>query len=174
MEYQGPQEPVPHNSYKELKDYFIQKQLFLDEDCVAAIELILEYYGDSFPFDDGIELHQRDCSTAYDNVESLLPLVASLFRQKIGISDNSAPEKTIAQIGTIRLINSMSFFDADIPPKGALRVNPNNQIEKSLKIYRDNQEELKKYLEYFSDHLRKQDSFQEHYRKAERYLKILS
>lgn len=46
-------EPVPHEEYKKFKKFFYDNQLFLDSDCILAIDLVLEIMEDSFPFIDG-------------------------------------------------------------------------------------------------------------------------
>ena len=60
----GPCAAVPHISYKEIKSYYEKKKksaFLLDEECTLAIELLLAYYEDSFPFEDGEgNLHSRN------------------------------------------------------------------------------------------------------------------
>lgn len=46
-------EPVPLDAYKGVKRAYYDHRLFLDCDCMAAIELSLEFMSDSFPVDDG-------------------------------------------------------------------------------------------------------------------------
>src|SRR5262245_35439541 len=44
---------VPHGSYRELRELYQKHQIFLDEDCVAAMDLVFSCYTASFPVHDG-------------------------------------------------------------------------------------------------------------------------
>lgn len=174
VDYHGPDKAVPSKNYHELKDYYEKSQLFLDEECVLSMDLVMSYYSDSFPFDDGSgELHDRDSATAYDNIETLLPVLAGLFRRKIGVVDGGESHKLLLLIGALRLVNSMSFYGSNIPPKGILRVKPSGPVGKMIQVARDNELELLEYLSYFNGQLKLQGGFQERYRESEVYLRLL-
>ena len=59
--------PVPSKAYHELKNIYNKHQLFLDDQSLMAIDLILDSYSDSFPFDnrDGDPPTSRDIAKAY-------------------------------------------------------------------------------------------------------------
>jgi hypothetical protein len=170
----GPCAAVPHASYKEIKSYYEKNQLFLDEECTLAIELLLAYYEDSFPFEDGEgKLHSRDTATAYSNVEDLRPILAALFRAKIGVLDSGESRKILLGIGALRLVNSLSIYNAKIPPKGNLGIKSNSSVELLMKVARGNESELIEYLDYFCSVLSAEGSFQDYYRKGSSYVRLL-
>ena len=56
-------ERVPYASYKELKNLMFKHQLFLDDESIMALDLILDTYFRSFPFDPGDGTsHQNETS----------------------------------------------------------------------------------------------------------------
>jgi len=174
VEYHGPADAVPTGVYYELKEYYEKNQLFLDEECSLAVELLLEYYSDSFPFDDGSgQLHERDATTAYNNIEELRPILAALFRAKIGVLDNGDARKILLGVGAIRLINSLSIYNKNIPPKAPLKIDKTGSVELLMKSARNHEVELVEYLEYFCSVLSEDGSFQDYYRKGLSYRRLL-
>ncbi|MCO2622877.1 hypothetical protein [Pseudomonas aeruginosa] len=174
VEYHGPADAVPSGAYRELKEYYEQNQLFLDEECTLAVELVLEYYSDSFPFDDGTgQLHERDTTTAYNNVEELRPILAALFRSKIGVLDNGDARKTLLGVGALRLTNSLRIYNKNIPPKAPLKIDNTGSVELLMKTARNHETELVEYLGYFCSALSEEGSFQDYYRKALSYERLL-
>lgn len=174
VEYYGPSDPVPSSAYRELKEYYENNQLFLDEECSLAVGLLLEYYTDSFPFDDGTgQLHERDATAAYDNTEELRPILAALFRTKIGVLENGDARKILLGVGALRLVNSLSIYNKNIPPTGNLRVTKSCPVERLMKIARNYEAELIEYLQYFCIALSEEGSFQEYHRKGTSYLRLL-
>ena len=90
---------VPFESFKDLRATFFRHQLFFDSGCLAAIELILKFYSDSFPFDDGTgrtPIPKQKAKESYSAVQFLQPRLAELFQNRIGVSASRRAEHEIA------------------------------------------------------------------------------
>jgi len=166
--------PVPSEEYNRLKKSFYDHQLFLDRDCILAIDLVLEAMSDSFPFDDGSgQLHYRDCREPYDRLEFLRDRVAGLFREKIGVGASHTAKTELALLGTIRLLNCYSFPEIDLPAKGALKLTHTDNASSAIIKAEDHRGELIAKLKELKNHLEKNGFFHEASERAKRYLDIL-
>ncbi len=95
--------PLPIDSYKDLRMVFYKHQLFLDESCLDAMDLVFECYGEAIP-----DLGEQSTGTedvAYRIISYLQPRLATLFRQKIGASNDVQALREIIFLQSIRLLN---------------------------------------------------------------------
>lgn len=168
-------EPVPLEAYKEVKRAYYDHRLFLDGDCMAAIELVLEFMGDSFPVDDGSgQLHPRDCRAPYDAIEFLQDRLPELFQEKIGLSVPGRAKNDIALLGAIRLLNRYHFARIGLPVKGVLKLAYDDSPADAVRKAEENITELiKKMMEFQQYLLRDPSCFHEAETKICRYLRML-
>ncbi|MBN1274237.1 MAG: hypothetical protein JXB26_18395 [Candidatus Aminicenantes bacterium] len=168
--------PVPYETYKDLMATYYEHQLFLDAQCLAAMELIFDYYTDSFPYDDGLgePPKSRDIEAAYAAVEYLQPRLAELFQSRIGVMNGKHAERDIALLGAIRLLNLYHFTDVDLPPKDALMLTHNDRPSDAVAKAEDNISELVGKLHRFQIYLRRKGGFfNKAALKTSRYLSML-
>lgn len=168
--------PVPYEAYKDLRATFYKHQLFFDSACLAAVDLVLDCYSDSFPFDNGSgQLHPRDVDAAYEAVQFLQPRLAELFQNRIGVSKSRRAEREIALFGAIRILNRHHFTEIDLPPKGSLKLGNRAQPAEAVVKAESYCEELVAKLRQFEAHLKRDGGwFHEAAMKTTRYLEILS
>ena len=169
--------PVPYETYKELRKTYIQHQLFLDPSCLAAMELVLDCYSDSFPFDDGSGAppQPRDVAAAYEAIEYLQPRLAELFQSRIGVTVSGRGEREIALLGSIRLLNRYHFTEIDLPAKGPLKLTHRDRTAEAVAKAEDNFDELVSKLKQFQAFLRRDGGFfHEAATKTTRYLAMLT
>lgn len=167
---------VPDDAYKDLRTSYFRHQLFLDNSCLAAMELVFDCYGDSFPTVDGSgeQLQPGDADSAYEAVEYLQPRLAELFQNRIGVTTNHWAEREIALFGAIRLLNRYHFTEIELPPGGSLKLTHRDRSADAVAKAEDNYEELLSTLRRFQDHLRRDGGiFHEAAMKASRYLTML-
>lgn len=154
--YAGIIDKVPSDQYEKLLDTYYEYQLFLDNDCLAAIDLVLNALRDSFPWDDGSgTLHARDCEAAYNRLEFLQPRVAELFQAKLGVNVTGRAKEEIAFLGSILLLNHYHFPDIGLPVKGNLKLDNQDFPADAVAKAKSNKPELVDKLQAFSDYLRK-------------------
>jgi hypothetical protein len=154
-QYDGLTGPVPYDSYRSLYATFFKHQLFFDRSCLAAIDLILECYRDSLPYDDGSgQLHSRDVSAAYDYVQYLQPRLAELFQNRIGVSTLNRAEREIALLGGIRILNKHRFKKIGLPPCGPLKLDSREEPADAVVKAEANCDELVAKLRQFEEYLR--------------------
>lgn len=173
---EGIMHPVPHDSYKELQDLYLQHQIFLDGACVAALELVLQCFQNSFPFEDvSGELRLRDMNGAFDEIEYLQPRIAELFRQKIGVTNSGRAALEIALLGGLKLVNNYHFPDIELPAKGSLKITHSDGPGDVVAKGEANLAELLLQLKNLQTYLRgRAGLFHEAEAQASRYLTILS
>lgn len=176
IEEEGLTGPVPYEAYKDLRATFHKHQLFFDSGCLAAIELILSCYSDSFSFDDGSgQIHARDVRAAYDAVQFLQPRLAELFQNRIGVSPSLRAEREIALLGSIRILNNHHFKKIGLPPNGTLKLDQRDQPSDAVVRAEAHCEELVAKLREFEEYLKSNGGcFYEAALKTTRYLEILS
>lgn len=140
------------------------------------MELVFDYYSDSFPYDDGSGAppKTKDVNASYEGVQYLQPRLAELFQSRIGISTGGRAEMDIALLGAIRLINLYHFMDVEIPPKGPLSLTYRDRPPDAVTKAEDNVQELVEKLIRFQKYLRREGSyFHEAALKTARYLAML-
>lgn len=147
--------PVPFEGYKELEILLSQHQLFLDEECIIAMSLIMNAYQRSFPYDDrtGAPPHQGDSRPHLSYIEYLQPRIASIFRSKIGIESDRQHLYDVAILSAIELVNNYHFSDIQMPPKGVLSTMGIENASEKVLIGMKNIRELKALLQKFDSHL---------------------
>ncbi|MDO8140262.1 MAG: hypothetical protein Q6358_02080 [Candidatus Brocadiales bacterium] len=168
--------PVPHDAYKDLRATFYKHQLFFDNECLAAIDLVLDCYSDSFSYVDGSgETDQRDINAAYESVQYLQPRLAELFQNRIGVSASHRAEREIALFGAIRVLNQYHFAEIELPPKSPLKLTYRNEPAEAVMKAESHFDELVAKLRQFETYLKRDDgSFHEAAVKTTRYLEMLS
>jgi hypothetical protein len=146
-EDEGLKGPVPYEKYKELKKLFIQNQLFFDNSCLMAIDLMIDIYDSSFPVIDGAgDIHHRNVRYAYRIVEFIQPK-----------------------------LNSYHFDDISLPPAGNLKIKNDQEPLEAIKIANSNIEELILKLTELQNYLKYEEFYFDRVMdKAEQYLKIIS
>lgn len=167
---------VPIKAYQELRGLFYEHQLFLDNDCLMAMDLVMDSYSSSFPFDDGSGGPPiiSDVSSSYRYVEYLQPRIASIFRQKIGVMTDLNAVREVALLGAMKLINSYHFMDVELPPKGNLQIKRQNAPANVVVNAEEHINELLKKLYEFDNYLRKDGCFfHEAQLKLKHYISIL-
>jgi len=153
---------VPAPGLRDLRLTIGKHLLFLDQECVSAMELVVQCFRDSIPRKDpaGTPIGTPDLNLAMDEVEYLLPRVAELFQEKIGVASGTNAHQEICLLGGMKLINSYHFMDIEVPPKGALRVKKGMLSADIVNVGRENRAELVSKLEQLADHTRKIGLFQ--------------
>lgn len=147
---------VPNDQYNKLIDTYYEYQLFLDTDCLAATELVLNALQSSLPWDDGSgNLQASDCEAAYNRLEYLQPRVAGLFQEKLGIDVSRRAKEEIALLGAILLLNRYHFPDIGLPVKGNLKLDSQDFPADAVEKAKTNKPELTTKLEAFGEYLRK-------------------
>ena len=169
------QVPVPTGEYDKLKKAYYDHQLFLDQDCIFALDLVLEAMSDSFPVQDGDgTLHHRDCEEPYERLAFLQERVALLFQEKIGLRVSQEIKTELALLGAIRLLNRYHFKDIDLPVKGQLKLTASDKAFDAVIKAGNNKVELISKLTEFRNHLKKEGFFHDAWEKATRCLNLLS
>lgn len=168
--------PVPSDSYHELIRLYHKHQLFLDAECVMAMELLFGCYRESFPYDDGSggPLHYRDVREAFDNVKYVQPRLTSLFQQKLGIATNAQPMTQLALLGAIRILNRYHFSDICLPVSGDLKLPASSRAAEAVVRADRHRQVLIEKLQQFQKYLNT-ESFYFHEAEASigRYLAVL-
>jgi hypothetical protein len=167
--------PVPHDAVRDFRATIHKHQLFFDSSCLAAIDLILDCYTDSFPYVDGSgQLQARDVGAAYEAVQFLQPRLAELFQDRIGVSTSRRAEREIALLGAIRLLNKHHFKEIGLPPQGSLELHSRDQPAEAVAKAESHLDELVAKLVEFKAHLERDGGyFHEAKLKATQYLEML-
>jgi hypothetical protein len=154
-------QPVPTPLLRELRNLYYKHQLFLDSECIMAMELLFDVYRDSFPYDDGSgnEPRARDVRGPYDNAEYLQPRIASLFQGKIGMSLDRKPAQQIALLESIRLLNRYHFSGIQLPVGGPLRLGDAERAAEAVMKAERHIDLLLPHLRRFHSHLLTETGF---------------
>jgi hypothetical protein len=154
-------QPVPSALFRDLRNLYYKHQLFLDSECIMALELLFDVYRDSFPFDDGSGSgpHVRDVRGPYDNAEYLQPLIASLFQGKIGVSSDRRPARQIALLEAIRVLNRYHFRGLQLPVGGLLKLDDAEGGAEAVMRAERHFDLLLPHLRSFYSHLQSQTGF---------------
>ena len=167
-------EPVPFGEYDKLKKIYSEHQLFLDQDCIFAFNLVLEAMSDSLPVQDGEgNLQHRDSQEPYGRLAFLQDRLAVLFQEKIGIRTSPEAKEDLALLGSIRLVNRYHVADIDMPVKGALKIKKNDNASDVIIKARGNREALIAKLKEFKKYLEKEGFFYEALERATQCLNLL-
>jgi len=160
-----PQTKKPH--YEEFCKVVDSHRLFLDEDCLTAIDLIQDWI---FIYDGGdepIELHNP--FNAYYFLWYLNKQLSGIFRSKIGVEDKLSYLENVALIGAIFLFNRYHINKLS----ENLKITSGTQIESVAIAAREHKEFLVKSLQEFIMQSGNTKSIQKELRYATRYLNIL-
>ena len=114
--------PVPHRRHSELEKLIDEHQLFLDEECLMSLQLVMDIFRSSLPYDDrsGAEPHQSDSLPKISTIEYIQPRLASVFKSKIGTESNKIHSRELATLCGMMLINGFHFPEICIPATGNL------------------------------------------------------
>lgn len=148
-------EPVPSEGYRDLRRLINEHQLFLDDECSMVMELVMDTYRSSFPYDDrsGAPPHQNDSSPKISFIEYLQPRIASIFKSKIGVESNGDHIKEVAILTAMKLINGYHFLDIGIPPKGNLSTRKIENAADMVAAGKNNYQDLLSLLAEFENYL---------------------
>lgn len=153
-------EPAPYNLVESLKALHFKHQLFLDAESVMALDLLIETYQDSYPFDDGSgELTPSDVQSAFDRSKYLQPRIAGLFQKQIGVISDDRAIRQIALLGAIKIVNQYHFEAIGLPVKGPLKINKQERPNESVMKAEYNFTELIVLLRQFRSYLEKENPF---------------
>jgi len=154
-------QPVPSDLFRELRNLYYKHQLFLDAECIMAMELLFDVYRDSFPFDDGSGNgpYARDVRGPYDNAEYLQPRIAALFQGKIGVSSDRRPARQIALLEAIRLLNRYHFSGIQLPVGGPLKLGDGERAAEAVMKAERHFDLLHPRLRRFYSHLQTETGF---------------
>ncbi|NNN99486.1 hypothetical protein FKQ62_08390 [Vibrio sp. B1-2] len=146
--------------YNELQSLIAKHQIFLDDEALFVIDLLLSAYAKSFSYNDGMsEEYEGDISGAYREVSFLTPNLQSLLRQKIGVSDENQSLVECSLFCSMKILNGYNFPKIGLPVEGVLNINSFNQQPVDwVRMAKDNIPELTKKLEELSEYL-SQDGF---------------
>lgn len=165
---------VPLDSFRELQAEYYAHQLFLDSSCRAAMALVFDCFTDTFPVE-GEDVDDNVCEKTYKAIEYLQPRIGELFQNRIGVVKSSEAEREIALYGAICLINRYSFADADIPPKGTLKLTRRDQPADAVIKAKANMPELVLALKGLINYINREGgSFNDASLKATSFLSMLS
>ncbi|WP_333003554.1 hypothetical protein [Vibrio coralliilyticus] len=151
----GLEKPVSGQLYDELKALIAKHQIFLDDESLFIVDLLLSAYSKSFPYSDGIsEEYEGDVIGAYRDVSFLTPHLQSHFRSKIGVSTDQNGLIDCSYFYVIKVINDYNLPDIGLPVKGLFEINMYNSLPADwVRIARENNtalcsklDELDKYL----------------------------
>ncbi|MFG0398143.1 hypothetical protein [Pseudomonas sp. zjy_11] len=119
---EGLYDAVPRAEYQELVSLFYEHQLFLDDECLVLMTVLMEAYTDSYPYYDGEKTHYKDNSQILEFVGYVVPRMASIFRGKIGVGGNAAHLQEVVVLAAMILVNGINLrvLGLDFPPKGGL------------------------------------------------------
>lgn len=117
--------PLPDDACKDLRMVFYKHQLFLDESCLDAMDLVFECYGEAIP--DVCEQSTGTEGVAYRTISYLQPRLTTLFQQKIGASRDDQAFREIILLRSIRLLNQYGLVSRRetpiVPEESHLRVD---------------------------------------------------
>lgn len=152
---EGLYEPVPSNGRREFESLFYQHQLFLDEECLMALSLVMGTYSRSLPYDDGSGAppHQNESSQHVSYIEYLQPRIASIFRRKIGMASDPQHLIDVAVLSAIELVNNYHFPEVEIPPKETLSTKKIKNAADKVALGLNNICELTALLRSFDNYL---------------------
>lgn len=168
---------VPREQYHELVSLFHEHQLFLDDECLVFMTTLMDAYTDSYPYFDGMETHYNDNSEVFGFVEYILPRMASMFRNKIGVGDNSAHIRQIIVLSAMILVNgiNLQILGLDFPPAGVLHIKNKHRAADIVKNGMENLAELEQKLARLDDYLNGEDiGFVEMQLKVRRCLGVMN
>lgn len=151
-------EPIPNAAYRNVKDVYNLNRLFLDDDCIASVEIVLDVMSSSFPISDGHELHHRDCKFPYDALIFMQDRIPDVFQEKIGLKVNGRAKIEIALFGAVRLLNNYHFTDIGLPPKNDLKIGIQDSPEDIVKRGEGNMKILLENLNQFELYISKNPS----------------
>lgn len=156
---EGLHSAVPSNEYKELVSLFHEHQLFLDDECLVLMTMLMDAYTDSYPYYDGLNTHHNDNSEVFEFAEYLIPRMASIFRSKIGVGENPIHLRQVIVLSAMNLVNGINLriLGLEFPPKGALHVRNKHRAADIVKSGMDNMAELEKKLAELDEYLNNAD-----------------
>lgn len=170
--------PVPYEAFKDLRSIFYEHQLFFDNACLAAINLTLDCYQDSFSFNDGSGRSiTRDIRRPYDAIQFLQPRLSELFQSRIGVSTSRRAEREIALLGAIRIINKYKdhFEEIGLSSDSPLKLDRQDEPGEAVAKAEKNSELLLSSLKEFEVYARKDETYlYEIALKISRYLEMLT
>lgn len=166
-------EPVPSGEYAKVKKIFYDKQLFLDRDCIFAMNLVLQAMSDSFPFYDGEKEHYRDVGEPYERLEYLQDRLAGIFQEKIGLGTADVAKTEIALLCAIRLLNMYGHGEIKLIKGSILELKHSDSAAEAVFKAKNNKEELIKRLKELENYFNKQGCLHEYGALTKKCLKIL-
>ncbi len=113
--------PVPKNGKKQFEKLLNTHQLFLDDECNIPLSMVCNAYSRSLPFinssDPESEEIQPDSYDVARYVDYLQPRIASIFRSKIGITENDNCLLEVVILQAMELFNKLHIAKDYIPSK---------------------------------------------------------
>lgn len=152
---EGLHSSVPSVEYRELISLFYEHQLFLDDECLVIMTMMMDAYTDSYPYYDGLSTHYNDNSEIFQFIEYIIPRMASVFRSKIGMGDNSVHLRQVIVLSAMILINGISFraIGLEFPPVGVLYVKNKHRASDIVRVGIENLAELERKVTELDEYL---------------------
>jgi len=132
-------------------------------------------WGTAFPSDDdNVGEYRRDADSALEQITYLLPLLADVFRGRLGLEPSGDAERRLGLLGAIQLLNHYHFQDIGLPPKGDLELDADRAADAVVKAEKHVGSLLAK-LKEFRTYLREHNLgvFHAAATDIERYIEIL-
>ncbi len=172
---EGLAKPVSGELYRELKQLVANHQIFLDDEILMAIDLLLSAYSSSFPYDDGSgRLVEQDVSESERLSSYIVTRLHLIFKNKIGVTNESEALRELALLGSIRSLNNRSFSNIELSAKGGLKISKwSHSPADWVKQARDNIVELTKKLKEFEEHLETEGFSNDEHRRISKYIATL-
>jgi hypothetical protein len=165
---------VPSDAYRSIEGTYYDGLLFLDSDCVLAIDLVIDYYRSSLP-DNGYTVDPDDAGRARSAIDYLFPRIAELFRAKIESGDGADVVRDIALFGAITVVNKYTFHEIGLPVDGALKIQCSDSVGVAVKRAANNCAALVAKLRETVGYLDRSDGlFYELRSRAVAYLRVLN
>jgi hypothetical protein len=157
---EGLYDAVPKAEFAALVSLFYEHQLFLDDECLVLMTVLMEAYKESYPYFDGERTHYKDNSEIFEFVGYVVPRMASVFRGKIGVGNSSAHLKDIIVLAAMILVNGINLhvLGLDFPPKGVLFARNKHNAAEMVKNGMDNLPELVSKLGDLDNYLNADDT----------------
>lgn len=163
---------APKMSLEKLEDAIIKNQLFLDQDCLLALNLLKDALSDGWADADPNEEYEIETYEPYERFVNISAFTFNLFQEKIGITGTNI-SKQIGLIGAISELNKFNADDFHIPDSIKIQEKDCN-VNRYLLKAQENEKDLIKNLKDLLEYLKNKNRFDDHYERAMLCLKVLN
>ena len=101
---------VPSHRRHSVEVLIRSNSLFLDPECIFVLDILLQVYRSSMPFNDGGgPVNRPDGRKQLDDAEYLQPRIAAVFQRKIGVMHSQTALADIALFGISRFLQAYGY-----------------------------------------------------------------